>query len=506
MLVNPQVGSLTEALGGRHWDRPAIADQLLRRIACYRDAGLRQGDRVFIYFGNNLELFVDLLALWHLGACAVPIDTRLTPFEVENLVRSAGPCLLLHLGNLTADLETALASSGVTLLDSSEAGRVRPAAPPPSALALDQDALILFTSGSTGDPKGVVHTHRSLRARWISLQQCVGLRRYRRTLCLLPTHFGHGLIVNSLFPWLGGQDLVIAPAGDIEVSMRLGSLLDEHAITFMSSVPPIWKVAVKVSRPPQAGTLERVSCGSAPLSAQLWRQIQEWCGISEVWNVYGITETASWVAGTSAGDPRPEDGLIGVPWGAVIRVMKSGTAEQPPGLGEECRPGESGHLWINTPALMKGYLGREDLTRQVVNHGWFSTGDIGAVDERGWLYLRGREREEINRGGTKIYPADIEAVAERFDKVSDVCCFAVDDKLYGQAVGIAVVLARPGDGALRALHAWLERHLASFQLPTRWYVLDAIPRTVRGKVNRAAVAAACSKLEPVDLSRAGDGA
>jgi acyl-CoA synthetase (AMP-forming)/AMP-acid ligase II len=502
MFLERQVGNLSEAMSGRRWDRATVHEQFLRRAAHYERAGLRSGDRVFIYFGNNLELFGDLLAIWHLGGCAIPIDTRLTPFEVETLARAAAPRFLLHLGNVAAELSDTLRSLGIVLLDSTEAGRgPLPATPPASALTLDQDAVVLFTSGSTGNPKGVVHTHRSLRARWITLRQCLGVEKFRRTLCLLPTHFGHGLTSNSLFPWMSGQDLVIAPAGSVDVAMRLGSLLDEHGITFMSSVPAIWRIAIKASHPPTRGTLESVFCGSAPLSAHLWRQIQEWTGTRDVCNAYGITETGSWVAGTSLGEFEPEDGLIGMPWGAVIKIMRESTAARPPGLGEECPAGESGFVWLNTPALMKGYLDRDDLTREVVSHGWFMTGDIGAVDERGWLYLRGRERDEINRGGMKIYPGDIEAVVERFAGATDVCCFALEDKLYGQAVGMAVVLAPPREDHLRDLHAWMKRHLADFQMPSRWYAVDTIARTSRGKVNRDAVAANCGKLAPVDLGK-----
>ncbi len=502
MYLDLRVGTLTEALSERHWDADTVVGQFLRRAAFYERAGLRRGDRVFICFGNNLEFFADLLALWHLGACVIPIDTRLTTFEMETLARAAAPRFALHLGTTDSQLCTALESAGTASLDSIEAGSgPLPTQIPPNALALDQDALVLFTSGSTGNPKGVVHTHRSLRARWMGLRQSVGIERYRRTLCLLPTHFGHGLICNCLYPWLSGQDLVIAPAGSVDVAMRLGKLLDQHAITFMSSVPPVWRVALKTSRPPTAGSLQRVFCGSAPLSAHLWKQIQEWSGTREVCNAYGITETGSWVAGTTVGDFEPEDGLIGVPWGSVIRIMKSSTAALPPGLGDEYGVGDSGFVWLNTPALMKGYLGRDDLTEQVVSHGWFMTGDIGTLDTRGWLYLRGRERDEINRGGTKIYPADIESVVERFAGATDVCCFALDDQLYGQILGIAVVLAEPRDENLHGLHAWLKRHLATFQLPSRWYVLEAIPRTSRGKVNRASVAAACLELNPADLGK-----
>ncbi len=144
---------------------------------------------------------------------------------------------------------------------------------------LDDDALILFTSGTTGQPKGVVHTHRSLRARWTSLRDHLGLGPYRRTLCLLPTHFGHGLICNCLFPWLSGCELFIQPPFRPELLAQLGAVVDEHEITFMSSVPAVWRIAERLAKPPQAGSLERVFVGSAPLTAQLcdpFRQVTRW--------------------------------------------------------------------------------------------------------------------------------------------------------------------------------------------------------------------------------------
>jgi len=507
MLLELRVGNLSEALSGRQWDQPAIAQQFLCRVGYYHQHGMGPGDRVFVHFGNTLELFADLLAIWHLGGCAVPIDTRLTPFEIEILAKAAAPRFALQLGAMDSSVHNLLDGVGATVLDSRAAGESVAAPPlPPSGLILDGDALILFTSGSTGSPKGVVHTHRSLRAQWMTLRHSLGLDAYRRTLCLLPTHFGHGLICNCLFPWLSGQDLVLAPAGSVTAISNLGRLIDEHRITFMSSVPPIWRLALKTALPARNGTLQRVFCGSAPLSAHLWRQIRAWSGTPDVCNAYGITETASWLAGTTVGTIEPEDGLIGVPWGGVITIMKDATTDRPLADGEQCRSGEAGFVWVNTPALMRGYLGRDDLTARVVCQGWFATGDIGLVDDRGWLYLRGRERDEINRGGTKIYPADVESVVERFDGVEDVCCFALDDPLYGQALGMAVVLVRRDDDTLRALHAWMRQHLATFQLPSRSYVLDTIPRTSRGKLNRDTVAAACAALVPQELGPRSSGA
>ncbi|HQR50027.1 MAG TPA: class I adenylate-forming enzyme family protein [Methylophilaceae bacterium] len=498
MFVDLSVGNLAEPVSGRHWERQEIGRQVALRIARFQAQGLARGDRVFLPFGNRLEFFAELLAIWRLGACAVPIDARLTPFEVQTLVAAAKPRLAVVDDATDAHVIQALDEAGVGVVNTTDTGDQQAAV---GLSRLDDDALILFTSGSTGAPKGVVHTHRSLRARWITLREALGTDAFARTLCLLPTHFGHGLICNCLFPWLSGQDLFITPPFRPDIIMRLGALLDEHRITFMSSVPAVWKLALKISKPPQAGTLQRIHCGSAPLSAGVWEDIRRWSGTRQVCNAYGITETGSWVAGLSEADCPAEDGLIGQGWGAVIKVLRTSDTSRPLSADDECTPGESGFVWLNTPALMKGYFQRDDLTEQAVVDGWFLTGDIGLIDPRGRLVLRGRERDEINKGGMKIYPADVDAVVERFEHASDVCTFALDDAIYGQVVGMAVVMARQDDGTFRALHQWMKEHLAEPKMPVRWWVVEEIPRTSRGKINRDAVKAVCTDLPALDLTR-----
>ncbi len=491
------LGNLTEPLSGRAWDQTTIERQVRARIAHFQARGVAAGDRAFLHHGNTLEFFADLLALWHLGACAVPIDARLTPFEVEAIAQTIEPCVSIWRELPDESLVSSLAALGATVVASSELLHGEPPTPPPSALELDEPALILLTSGTTGQPKGVVHTHRSLAARWMGLRPHVDLAHFRRTLCLLPTHFGHGLICNCLYPWLAGQDLFVLPPFRPDVVVHLGRIVDEHEITFLSSVPTVWRLALKTAAPPRRGRLEWVFCGSAPLSAALWHDVREWTGTPHVTNAYGITETGSWVAGSAGLDVAPEDGLIGEPWGAVVRVLRAGEGQEPAETAGPCAPGEPGRVWIHTPALMQGYFRRPDLTRAVVRGGWFYTGDIGAIDERGLLFLRGREREEINKGGAKIYPADIDAVVERFAGVRDVCTFAYADELFGENVGVAVVVDRASDEILSGLFAWVKRHVAQHQLPVRWYVVDEIPRTSRGKINRAEVARACAGREPL---------
>lgn len=495
------VGTLTEPDSGRSWNRQETCSQVARRIHVLLAAGFAPGDRALIHFGNRLEFFAELLAIWAVGGCAIPVDARLTAFEIERLVATAEA--RFNIIDDQTPAATIEAVSGSIVLNTGDSASVQPGVSSAPAAGiyprLDDDALILFTSGSTGSPKGVVHTHRSLVARWVTLRHSLGLESYRRTLCVLPTHFGHGLICNCLFPWLAGCDLFIAPPFQPGLIMHLGRLIDEHRISFMSSVPSVWNLALKTASPPEQGSLHRVHVGSAPLSENNWKQIIDWAGTGEVFNAYGITETGSWVAGTTGGPVVPESGLIGEPWGSVIEIREVTDPDASLDTGQPCQAGATGMVWLQTPALMKGYFGRPDLTEAAVHGGWFMTGDIGLIDDRGRLFLKGRERDEINKGGMKVFPADVDEVVEQYAATRDVCTFGFEDDFYGENVGMAVVLDDTSNQSIAGLHEWLDTRLARHKHPVKWFLLEEIPRTSRGKINREVVSQSCARLEPVDL-------
>lgn len=506
MYMNLRFGNLIEPLTGRRLDRLSISEALSQRLCHYHKNGVRPGDRVFLLYGNSLEFFVDLMAIWQLGGCVIPIDLRLTCFEIENLAKTANPALAIYQGNLVDRLASVLKGSGVNVLQTPDLFSNFPDTDTSVPLpvhrgSLEDEALILFTSGTTGNPKGVVHTHRSLQAKWFALETHVGVERFQRTLCLLPTHFGHGLICNCLYPWLSGQDLYVVPPFRTDLIMNLGRILDEHQITFMSSVPSLWRLTVKAATPPSISKLQSIFCGSAPLSAFLWNEIQKWSGISQVHNVYGITEVGSWLAGTTGEQFDREDGRVGKPWGSTIKIFKGYETENGVNELEECGSGEPGYVWVKSPALMKGYLGQDQLTGAVVKQGWFRTGDIGAIDKQGQLFLQGRVSEEINKSGMKVHPADIDSVAEQVEGVLDVCSFGYKDPYCGENIGIALTLEEPSSKVLANVYAWVVQHLAEYKIPLQWYLLDTIPRTSRGKVKRDQVAAECATRLPEDLKQ-----
>ena len=225
------------------------------------------GDRVLICHGGSAGFVVDLFACWSLGAAAACINPTTTENEKRNLVEFIKPAAIIESAENPA-LSTQF--SGQSTM---------------SQLSLDLPALYLFTSGTTGTPKGVEHTFRSILSRITLNQTFIGLDNLRTTLCPLPTHFGHGLIGNLLTPLLGGCDVVLLDDKSPMGLSRLGAIIDEYDITFMSSVPSFWKLASRLSKQPIKNSLKRVHVGSAPLSADLWRAIAKWARTDDVFNM-----------------------------------------------------------------------------------------------------------------------------------------------------------------------------------------------------------------------------
>ena len=463
------------AVGGRASTGRDLAAEARRRAAVLAGLGVGRGHTALIAHGGSPEFFADLFAVWQTGAAAACVNPELTPAELVNLVAFTRPAVVLAADDFKAG------DPGVRVID---LGRDKAAAEPPAApeSALDDPALILFTSGTTGNPKGVVHTFRSLLAR-IALNRAHIGPALQRTLCVLPTHFGHGLIGNCLTPLLGGDSLHLVPKAGVREMARLGDVLATHDITFMSSVPSFWKVALKAGKPPARQTLKRVQIGSAPLAAGLWRQVMAWTGTDDVVNMYGITETANWIGGASARDLAPEDGLIGRLWGGSAMLgLPDGRATA---VGE-------GEILVQTPSLMAGYLGRPDLTAQVLRGGWFHTGDIGTIDAAGVLRLTGRQKHEINRGGIKVHPEEIDLLLERHAAVAEACTFGIPDEISGEVVGIAVRLADGGTAVGAAeLRDWCRERIKRESVPERWFIVSEIPKTDRGKINRDRVRDYC---------------
>ncbi|MBL8578058.1 MAG: long-chain fatty acid--CoA ligase [Mesorhizobium sp.] len=428
-----------------------VADVEQRAIA-FREAGIGQGCCAVVARPAPLDYLRDVFALWEAGAMAVAVNPGITQEERSNVMRATGASALLD------DDAVALAADTVST------GSI--------PLGPDDPALTLMTSGTTGRPKGIVHTQRSLAARVALNVAAIGQADLETSLCVLPLHFGHGLIGNIFTAMAAGGMLVLWPQPSIEEMRGFGGLVDARRITFMSSTPSFWTVAMRLSTRP-VHVMRRVHVGSAPLSIEHWRAIAGWTGTRNVFNMYGMTETANWIGGASLDEPGAADGLVGKPWGGSAAVLDES--------GQILREG-SGEVLVATPSIMSGYLGMEVETRAAFHGSWLRTGDTGRIDGGGRLTLVGRIKNEINRGGVKVPAEEIDMLLERHPAVREACAFGLPDPIAGEAVAAAIVLAE--DAEIPAIRAWCRERCRAEAVPSKIFVLDAIPRNDRGKIVR----------------------
>ncbi|MFK7877166.1 MAG: class I adenylate-forming enzyme family protein [Paracoccaceae bacterium] len=412
---------------------------------------------VFIAHGGSIAFFIDLFATWAAGACAVCLNTGLTQVELQRLIDVVGPAVILG-----SQAHTRVTVPILGPHDNSTQTQAKM-----MDWGLDDPALILFTSGTTGTPKGVSLSRRAILARLALNTAHIGVDTLAKTMNVLPTHFGHGLIGNCLTPLSAGGTLYLNPSAGVATAAGIGAALDAHGITFLSSVPGFWKLALRVSAPPTSGQLKRISVGSAPLSPELWRAIQDWSG-ADVWNMYGLTETANWVGGTNT----PATGALGQLWGGQAAVQSTSGAISNTGTGE---------LVLRVPSLMTGYHNQPDLSRDALSGGWYHTGDMGRIDADG-LHLLGRKRYMVNIDGMKIYPEEIDALFERHPDIVEACAFAQSDPVSGERLALAIASPKPLDPS--AVIDWARDKLRREALPHQVFVIADIPKTDRGKVNR----------------------
>jgi acyl-CoA synthetase (AMP-forming)/AMP-acid ligase II len=462
LALVPDQARISSVRGGFEWSAGALARQSEALALRLCALGLSRGDRVIVAAPDGARYLVAVFACWISGLCAVAVNPLLSAQELKNVIAATNARALV-----AEDLSTFGRPDKET----------PPGPPAGSPLGLDELALILMTSGTTGRPKGIVHSLRSLLCRIHLNIAAIGRETMADTLCVLPVFFGHGLIGNCLTPLVAGGRLHIWPQPELQEIPRLGAFIGEAGIGFMSSVPSFWKIALRVSNAPQ-NPLRRIHVGSAPLSSGLWQDIARWGGTDAVFNMFGMTETANWISGGRLGEANGREGFVGSAWGGGIAVLSDAGDILPAGRGE---------VIVQSPSIMLGYWRRPDLAEEAFIDGWFRTGDVGELDEAGGLSLVGRIKSEINRAGIKILAEEIDMLLERHPDIVEACAFGIPDAISGEAVAAAIVLRPHASGDLEAIKAWCRGQASHDKTPARLHVVEAIPRNDRGKIVRVEV-------------------
>ncbi|WP_242393669.1 AMP-binding protein [Anaeromyxobacter oryzisoli] len=476
-LTSPDAGVLT--LARVHAAARSVADALRR-------AGARRGDRVAVALGNGPNLVVTLFGASVAGIVAVPCDPRLTTEETERVMEAADAALLV------SERHHPLAVSGSAIVRPLGGPDVEPSGPlvtvvrqtaieargAPSAdqerlAGPDDVALILFTSGTTGRPKGVPLTHRNLLADARAVAEAHALTPRDVALCVLPAFHINGLVVTVLAPLVSGGRVVMPRRFDAE---RFWGWATTHCATWFSAVPTILSLLLSRPAPPRAAaSLRFARSASAPLPVAVLEAFEERFGIPVIESL-GMSEAGGQVTSNPLPPARRKPGSVGIAFGNELRVVDASGA--PVALGEV------GEVAIRGENVFGGYLGRSAGDPDGPRDGWFRSGDLGRLDADGYLYLTGRKSELINRAGEKIAPREVEEVLHRAAGVEVACVVGVPDALYGEAVA-AFVKLRPGATTTEpALAAHCREHLARFKMPSRIVLVDDFPRGPNGKLQR----------------------
>ncbi len=469
-------GTLTRSYG----ELAARVEALAGALAAL---GVRAGDRVAHLGPNDVATFETLFAAGRLGAIFVPLNTRLTATEIGSLLEDCAPALLVY-GAESAALVAEL-SPGPPLVAIDPGSRVgegfeeliaRGGAVPATDVGLDDDAVILYTSGTTGIPKGAVLTHGNLTFNTINQLAHLDVLSTDVVVCTSPLFHATGLGQVNLPTLFKGGTVVVTPKFDPAWLLRT---IGELRITAFSAVPtmlqllcdhPDWAAA-------DLSSLRYVNYGGSsvlPRVARAWLER----GVRVVQG-YGMTEASPAVTMELPDAPPGRPVSAGVPhfFSDVALLDPEGEPRARPGVGE---------LLVRGPNVFRGYWNRPDETTAAFTaDGWFLSGDVARLDEDGNTYIVDRVKDLIISGGENVYPAEVEAAINAQPEVLDCAVVAVPDERWGE-VGAACVVRREGTSLdEKELRVRLDGTLARFKIPKHVRFVDELPRNATGKVRRA---------------------
>jgi len=479
-LIAPEGSSYTYAQ--LRSEVESLAQDLRRR-------GFGREDRIATVFPNGAEAVIVFLGVSQV-ATAAPLNPAYkedefafyfgdTDARAVLLPPGLYPAARAALPAGTALIEVGVDGSGHLVLDGEAPGRAVSGDEAVPAQG-DDVALILHTSGTTSRPKMVPIRHRNLAASVANIIATYDLGPADVALCVMPLFHIHGIVASCLSTFGSGGTVVVPAKFN---PMGFWQLVKSHRATWYSAVPTIHQMLLMRSastRPEGAETLRFIRSSSSALPPEVMRQLEERFG-APVLEAYGMTEASHQMTSNplpSRGEHRA--GSVGKGTGVEVGIMDED--------GRLLEVGAIGEIVIRGGNVVDGYANNPEANRTAFTDGWFRTGDQGVLDSGGYLSLTGRLKELINRGGEKIAPREIDDVLLEHPAVAEAVAFGTPHQAWGEEVAAAVVLK--GQATEKELIAHCRERLAEFKVPRVIHIVEAIPRTATGKIQRRSVAAA----------------
>ncbi len=480
--------------GERRLSYRELAVRTARLSAWLQREGVARGDRVALLLANRSAYLETVFACARIAAIAVPLNARLAPPEIAHILADCTPRVLLHDESLADLARAATRHSSLPRVRQLAVGG-RPDAyeealageaetNEAAAVRGDDPMLLLYTSGTTGQPKGALLPHRKTLFNSLNAALFFDLTGDDRVLVPLPLFHSFGLVILSIPALYAGATVVLERAFDPHaVWQRVRS----EKITFFGAVPTQLRellAALDDAAPGDltAPRLRFLFSAGAPLPVEVIRGFERHGLV--VKQGFGQTET-SILCCLDAADALRKAGTVGKPvFHAEVRVVRQDGLAGPPERWQDCSPGETGEIVVRGPITMLGYWQQPEATRETLRGEWLRTGDLATADDEGFLTIVGRARELYISGGENVYPAQVESVYAAHPAIAEIAVVGEPDPRWGE-VGCAFVVLAPGARLdPDALRSWGAERLARYKLPRSFVELDSLPRTVTGKVQK----------------------
>jgi acyl-CoA synthetase (AMP-forming)/AMP-acid ligase II/acyl carrier protein len=466
-----------------------LLEQVDSTIKSLREIGIGRNDRIAIVLPNGIEMAALLLGV-SCAAISVPLNPSYRENEFESYLRDIGAKALVVQSSAHSPAVSVAERHGIPLIEvvsspnaASGLFTVKTSEPissaPQHTLEPDNVALILHTSGTTARPKRVPLTHRNLCASAFSIRETLALTCGDRCLSVMTLFHVHGLIGGLLSSLAAGASFAATP--NFDPSCFFGWMKELNP-TWYTAVPTLHQAILKCARDRieaiERGRLRFIRSSSAPLPRKIMAQLEEVFKVPVI-EAYGMTEASHQITSSPLPPWERKAGSVGVATHTEVAIMDD--------AGNILEAGRRGEIVLRGANVTAGYESDESNNHSFIN-GWFRTGDLGYFDSGGYLFLTGRLKEIINRGGEKISPREIDEALLEHPGVLQAVAFATPHASLGEDIAAAVVVRDPIETTEASIRAYLIGRLATFKVPAQLLIVDDIPKSSTGKIQRAALA------------------
>jgi acyl-CoA synthetase (AMP-forming)/AMP-acid ligase II len=434
------------------------------------NVGVTAQAAVSIALPNTYEFIVSFIAASWQRAIAAPLNSAYKQSEFEFYIDDLSSAIaLVPKGAFAADAAAVRAArkynaaiaecyynGNEVVLDVKEHGKLAGETAPLESAQPDDVALVLHTSGTTGRPKAVPLTHRNLLRTMKNIQGTYQLTPKDRTMLVMPLFHVHGLLAGFLAPLASGGSVVVPPKFSASVFWQDFA---EHKANWYTAVPTIHQILLKNPLPSPLPQIRFIRSCSSPLSPKTFHELEKALS-APVLEAYAMTEAAHQMTSNPLPPAQRKPGSVGLGQGVDVKILDD--------AGNEVPQGKEGEICIRGENVTKGYLNNPSANASsFTTNGFFRTGDQGKKDSEGYVFITGRIKELINKGGEKISPIELDNTIAQNPAVSEAVSFAIEDEMYGQDVGLAIVVKEGQALSAGELKAWLADRVAKFKMPKK---------------------------------------